>query len=334
METRFPLKGLCGLIFSGKHGFGRLMCATGLVLLSACSANEQKIKDDALQKAAQTLEGDRIGRLFELTHPQHTDTSYLLATFDLLCAAELQLDDTLLSAMNQSQTLVLEYDLTDEQLTRQLDRVMHMRHGQNLKSLLPTRDYQELILFFRDSLHTELSDVATIKPVFLNAMMTGAFLDCENPVSYPYVLAQEARQQDMRIRGLETMPERIGFFDSLRFQKHLEWLAAKARQPERTRMIYQRLKEAYRAANVDKVWRITRAYHNDVPGFVRHTLERRNAFWMERIQKMLEAEKKALFLAVGAAHLGGPEGLISRLEAKGYQLKALRLASVQGPPSS
>jgi len=48
-------------------------------------------------------------------------------------------------------------------------------------------------------------------------------------------------------------------------------------------------------------------------------LDDRNSAWVPQIEKML-AEKRTVFITVGAAHLVGPTGVPAQLRAAGYRV--------------
>lgn len=50
-------------------------------------------------------------------------------------------------------------------------------------------------------------------------------------------------------------------------------------------------------------------------------LKNRNKRWLDQLPALME--KESLFIAVGAGHLVGDEGLIKGLQAKGYTLKPI-----------
>jgi uncharacterized protein YbaP (TraB family) len=49
----------------------------------------------------------------------------------------------------------------------------------------------------------------------------------------------------------------------------------------------------------------------------------RNERWTARVQREMEAGLRP-FVAVGAAHMAGPQGLPAMLEARGYKVTRLR----------
>jgi uncharacterized protein YbaP (TraB family) len=55
---------------------------------------------------------------------------------------------------------------------------------------------------------------------------------------------------------------------------------------------------------------------NDIPDFEERFLNRRNRNWIPVMENLMQ--KNPTFVAVGAAHLMGPNGVISLLRQKGY----------------
>jgi uncharacterized protein YbaP (TraB family) len=47
-------------------------------------------------------------------------------------------------------------------------------------------------------------------------------------------------------------------------------------------------------------------------------LKKRNSKWLEMLPGLME--RKSQFIAVGAAHLAGPDGLVAGLKSKGFQV--------------
>ena len=52
-------------------------------------------------------------------------------------------------------------------------------------------------------------------------------------------------------------------------------------------------------------------------------LDNRNNNWVPQIETLIKNNRT--FIAVGAAHLGGPNGVIRLLEARGYTLKPIQI---------
>ena len=63
--------------------------------------------------------------------------------------------------------------------------------------------------------------------------------------------------------------------------------------------------------------------NQEVKKYQEQLLDNRNRNWIPIIEKMIK--KKNTFIAIGAAHLGGPNGVLRLLEQKGYRLVPIHL---------
>jgi uncharacterized protein YbaP (TraB family) len=307
MKIRFPAFFFLGLL-------------PAALLLSACggSSNEQKVESSVYEPR----ETDRIGHLWRITGPGVADTAYLLGTFHLLCPAEMRIPARVERALRSQEQVLMELDFDDPTLGQKLGRVMNMDQGRRLKDVLRGDQYDKLYFFFRDSLGVRLSDVSTLKPFFLNAMMLGAFLDCDHPVSHEQRLAELASERNVPVHGLETPGEQISFFDSIGYVQQAKWVVSSVEHYQRTRREYRLMKEAYESGNVDKLFRVYEHHSRSTPRLLEFSLLRRNRAWVEEIVRRIQ--ERPTFVAVGAAHLGGPDGLLRLLEEAGLTVAAVR----------
>ena len=79
---------------------------------------------------------------------------------------------------------------------------------------------------------------------------------------------------------------------------------------------------AWKKGEVDALWRSSRAAFSEYPAFADRILEVRNRAWMPKIEGFVRSGEPH-FVVVGAAHLGGPGGLLALLKQRGYQLEQL-----------
>jgi uncharacterized protein YbaP (TraB family) len=74
----------------------------------------------------------------------------------------------------------------------------------------------------------------------------------------------------------------------------------------------------YVREDVNGLYKAIQESHFSGEGFQKKLLEDRNKAWIPRIDIL--CREKSSFIAVGAGHLGGPEGLIALLKKQGYQV--------------
>ena len=120
-----------------------------------------------------------------------------------------------------------------------------------------------------------------------------------------------------QVRTLETAMQQIDFLESL--SPHLqEGLVAASLEGADTELAQvQRIAAAWKAGDTAPIERLLLTDMKNVDTAVYETLlVGRNRRWVPQIEDCLS--QKRCFVVVGAAHLVGPDGLVTMLRAKGY----------------
>ncbi len=138
-------------------------------------------------------------------------------------------------------------------------------------------------------------------------------------------LADEAKSEGVKVVALETADEQIDAIASLRPEAAATLLAVSARRPEMNDDVYATLVTLYRESRPAEILAIgdaiggmsdeERAAENELTA---RLLTARNAIMADRLAPLLK--DGGAFVAVGALHLSGKDGLIERLRAMGYNV--------------
>ena len=135
-------------------------------------------------------------------------------------------------------------------------------------------------------------------------------------------LMQEAKNDDVRVVGLETAQEQIDAVSSITPDVSAALLAAAARNASLNDDVYATTLKLYveeRPADVvavgDLVGDMSQKERDAADAFTRLLLVQRNATMVERAEPLLPG---GVFIAVGALHLPGKDGLIERFRRAGY----------------
>lgn len=124
------------------------------------------------------------------------------------------------------------------------------------------------------------------------------------------------------VRELEGLRGQLSIFDRLPESAQRSMLAAVVRESEATAKDPARLQRAWLAGDAAVIEQSTREGFLADPALHEALLAGRNRRWAEVIAPMLTERPRPL-IAVGAAHLVGPEGLAALLEAQGYRLRRI-----------
>jgi uncharacterized protein YbaP (TraB family) len=80
--------------------------------------------------------------------------------------------------------------------------------------------------------------------------------------------------------------------------------------------------DAWRKGDAELLARKTRESFSDFPFIAERLLDARNRNWVPKIENYLRSGQ-TYFVVVGAAHMGGPNGLLSLLGSHGHRIEQL-----------
>lgn len=121
------------------------------------------------------------------------------------------------------------------------------------------------------------------------------------------------------VEGLETAEAQLGMFDALPEADQRLLLASAITDAGGAQDEMRALLTAWEAGDVERI-RVEFDDGSLSPDIEATLMTRRNAAWADWLQQRA-ARPGALFVAVGAAHMAGPESLIALLEARGLKVR-------------
>lgn len=128
---------------------------------------------------------------------------------------------------------------------------------------------------------------------------------------------------DKQVFELEGLAFQFDLFDSLPEREQRDLLAAVVRDHQRWGDDPGHLTRKWLAGDAEALIDAGQSSLLADPELREVLLTRRNAAWAEKIDHLLAGERSVL-VAVGAAHLPGPDGLAALLEGYGYTVRPVR----------
>lgn len=138
-------------------------------------------------------------------------------------------------------------------------------------------------------------------------------LDAKNGVDRALIADWQGRP----VIGFETTEEQLRIFDQLSGDEQQALLETMVSQAEKVEP--EEMSDAWKAGDADKLSGLIDGGLAASPELRAAMLGRRNARWIGRIVTQLDAGNHP-FVAVGAGHIGGSDGLIAMLEARGWKV--------------
>jgi uncharacterized protein len=132
----------------------------------------------------------------------------------------------------------------------------------------------------------------------------------------------QAQDSGKTVQGLETLDFQVSLFDGMTMPEQDHLLAETLKEIDTEQANMSKLMEAWKAGDAPTVERIVLSALRQEPQLYQRLLVDRNKVWIPKLE-VLFTRKGHSFVVVGAAHLVGPDGLISMLRAKGYTVEQM-----------
>jgi uncharacterized protein YbaP (TraB family) len=152
------------------------------------------------------------------------------------------------------------------------------------------------------------------------ALATKAGFDPHNGVDN--LLRADARQRGKHIYGFETIEQQVRFLAELPVPVQREMLLSTLDDYEAGAAQVGEIVDDWAKGDVEALGALLLRDMNDnhYPVLYRNLVVRRNQTWADRIARQLHSGKPSTsFVAVGAAHLAGPDSLLIQLEKRGFK---------------
>lgn len=245
--------------------------------------------------------------------------SYLFGTIHIICKEDFLMDDRITAAFNQSEELIMELNMSDPNLAVSMQQASLNPGMRNIQGEFEAQTAAQLDEFLTKNYGAGLAQLGVLKPFVLTSMVMIKTLPCPEVESYEGYFTSQATSSGKSIEGLETIEFQVSIFDRIPEKVQLQELGKLV--TEKTALaelatllsVYQteNIDELYKQANANPTWR----------DFSKIMLDERNITWIPKIEEAMKAN--SVFVAVGAAHLGGDAGVISLLRKAGYSVEPI-----------
>lgn len=230
-------------------------------------------------------------------------------------------------AMDASDRLVLEVvGLEDGKEITRIFRELGNSEGQPpLADRLPP-DLREAGEKLREKGRVNPANFATLESWAAAITLAGAAtanLDMVREAGVERVLARHYRDRDKPIIGLETPARQFTYFDRLPEADQRAMLASVIADADNAPAAYRDMVTGWLLGDTDRLAEASNLGLLQRPKIREQILVRRNRDWAEQIDDMIRLGARP-FVAVGAAHLAGPDSVQTLLEARGYTVTRLQ----------
>jgi uncharacterized protein YbaP (TraB family) len=246
--------------------------------------------------------------------------SYVFGTIHVSDPRITNLPEPVKSALNNSDIFVMEALPTPEE-TLALTQMMFYADGTMLMDYLDDELFQSIAKVL-SSYQLPREAAAIMKPWAAFLIMN---YPVDNTLPLDLKLLEIAMSQGLRTMGLETLSEQGAIFSEMALNKQLRLLLDTVCNYDLVTQGIEEMKELYLQRDLNGLLNASTQHpHADEPLYKemnKKLLTDRNKIMIDRMQSVLQ-EGNA-FIAIGALHLPGDDGVIAGLSQQGYQITAI-----------
>ncbi len=255
--------------------------------------------------------------------------SYLYGTYHLLRSSLVDEYPEVKRALKKSKTVVVETELDSSKMMA-LSAQMISPDGPAWTNKLSSSESAQLDSLLKRYFGADLNQFSILRPSAINTMLamgltqealSDTLPDFKGPTLDQWFAAQ-GKKKNRKLVSLETLEEQFALlYTQTSTDSQLVDLKNALKVIQSTGPESRRLCLAYLKQDLAELEKIARSF-GEKHGSLESLLDDRNARWMQVLPKLMA--EQPTFVAVGALHLPGEQGLIAMLRAQGYTVKPVK----------
>lgn len=178
--------------------------------------------------------------------------------------------------------------------------------------------YSKKRAMLRKAFGLDLDALKGVSPVFIQGLMMASCLGSEQPQTLDQMLLDNALQQGMAIKGIESPEDQYAIAKSLDAGIQIQQLDAMLGRPDKFRHHAHKLAMLYANNELTPLYQLGK---RGLGAFRQILLYDRNQRMAEAIHHQIR--QAGNFVAIGAAHLPGQKGVLRLLKQRGYKVTAV-----------
>ena len=267
--------------------------------------------------------------LWKVTGNGLKQPSYLFGTHHLFSIQYFDSIPGLFKAFNKCDVVVSEMVINNIDATAKIRQAAVMPDHKTIKDLLNDDEYKLVDTELKSVLKLGLKNVSMMNPSLILTMyemeiykkLTG-FSDTKQSDSYFQLVAAE---KGKKVIGLETVDQQIEvLFGNGTLERQANVLVEAIQHKDKILSEMIQLNKLYKAGKIDELVELSKGKDNITEMTEEEyakLVDNRNAEWLKKLPALLKDASS--FVAVGAMHLGGKNGLVKELQKAGYKVKAI-----------
>ncbi|MBI1837349.1 MAG: TraB/GumN family protein [Flavobacteriia bacterium] len=298
------------------HSFRLRLCFALILCLIIFSFTNKIISEDPFPFKESSL-------LWKIENPNSKKVSYLFGTMHLIEKKYFVFPNKLKSLIEKSSVLVMELNGIPDQ--SEVLKYLLLNEG-SFFDYFNEKQKDSILTWAKNELNITpeifKSTFDKFKP-FVAIQMATQIQFFGKTESYELTFENIAVQKKIEIIGLETIAQQMAVFDNLSKEDQTQMVMEGIKTPEKSKNILLQMQQMYQRQQIDSLYLMIHEEEGILQKKEADFLENRNKNWIPQIKEIVNTKKA--FIAVGAGHLGGKNGLIRLLQQEGYTITPIKL---------
>lgn len=260
--------------------------------------------------------------LWEISGKGLQKSSYLFGTYHFADKGFIDTMKVLNEKLNLANAVVGEL-VMDKDMAMKLAPYMMMKDN-SLDSLLTPKEFKMVDDYLKTIGKYDLKKMNKLKPIMIQTLITQALapktFTTTNPAIDQYI-QDYGKANHKKIFGLETVEDQAKVLFGANLVRQKEMLVKSVKDIKKIKKVNVKLYQSYITQNLKELEKMFTNSKDFTAEEMDDLLKNRNDKWMVQLPDMMQ--NQSLFIAVGAGHLIGKNGLIKSLKAQGYNVKPL-----------
>jgi uncharacterized protein YbaP (TraB family) len=254
--------------------------------------------------------------LWKITGNDLKEASYIYGTIHIKDKRVFTFNDSVSAAFEKCKAVALEVDLSTENLIL-LSQKMILPGDQTLKDLFTYEEYGLIKTVVENVSGMDIGLFDRLKPITLLSLVMNYQFANDVDVSVDEYFYTKSKELDKEVIGIETIEEQLEIMDSIPYEYIIDYF----RNIDKAQEDIENIISLYQSAKLEELLEMMQEDKSMVM-ISKNLLTDRNIRMAERIQPIIN--RQSAFIAIGAGHLPGKEGIINLLSGEGYIVEPLK----------
>jgi len=257
--------------------------------------------------------------LWEISGNGLEKPSYVFGTIHMICNQDYIMTPIIRNTLSNAGAYYAEINLADGAVMADMQASLVAKTP--LSKRVDSKRYQELKSLLKETMSVDIATLENVSDAGIASLITFKSFPCTEYKMYEMELLQAAIAQHKELGGLETVNEQMQLMDKTMDMESILKMLHELKKSgfESSRQMIN----LYKSGNIDNLLDFMNKSSYMDETVYNEMLVKRNQNWIAQMSEIMK--KQSTFFAVGAAHLGGNEGVLRLLNAQGYQVRPVNI---------